>query len=112
MTGLITDEMRSRKSAEWEAELETIRRGTAKHEHASHDYAVTGSKILELAKHAHSLFIQQNSQDQTRLLKRYFRTAGSIAEVFQLLTLSRSIYSSTAMKVEIGWVSGTISATI
>ena len=34
-----------------------------------YDYAVTGSKILELAKSAHNLFIQQNSQDQARLLK-------------------------------------------
>ena len=32
-------------------------------------YAVTGSKILELAKNAHNLFVQQNSQDQARLLK-------------------------------------------
>ena len=41
--------MWSRKSSEWETELETIRGETAKHEQASHDYAVTGSKILELA---------------------------------------------------------------
>jgi hypothetical protein len=67
--GQITDEMWSRKSSEWETELETIRGETAKHEQASHDYAVTGSKILELAKSAHNLFIQQNSQDQARLLK-------------------------------------------
>jgi hypothetical protein len=33
------------------------------------DYAVTGSKILELANSAHNLFIQQNSHDQARLLK-------------------------------------------
>src|SRR5688572_21843892 len=61
--------MWSRKSSEWETELETIRGETAKHEQASHDYAVTGSKILELAKSAHNLFIRQNSQDQARLLK-------------------------------------------
>lgn len=52
LAGQITDEMWSRKSAEWETELQTIRRETAKHEQASHDYAVTGSKILELAKSA------------------------------------------------------------
>ena len=69
LAGQVTDEMWSRKSAEWETELETIRGETAKHEQASHDYAVTGSKILELAKSAHNLFIQQNSQDQARLLK-------------------------------------------
>jgi uncharacterized protein YciI len=42
---------------------------TATHEHASYDYAVTRSRILELAKNAHSLFIQENSHDQARLLK-------------------------------------------
>ena len=70
------------KSSEWQTELETIRGETAKHEQASHDYAVTGSKILELAKSAHNLFIRQNSQDQARLLKTLLRTARSIAEVF------------------------------
>jgi hypothetical protein len=69
LAGQVTDEMWSRKSAEWETELETIRGETAKHEQASHDYAVTGSKILELAKSAHNLFIQQNSQDRARLIK-------------------------------------------
>jgi hypothetical protein len=46
----ITDELWLRKSAECEAELGAIRRETARHERASHDYAATGSKILELAK--------------------------------------------------------------
>jgi hypothetical protein len=39
------------------------------HEKASHDYTVTGSKIIELAKNAHNLFIRQDSTEQARLLK-------------------------------------------
>ena len=33
------------------------------------DYSVTGSKIVELAKNAHNLFIQQDPVEQARLLK-------------------------------------------
>jgi site-specific DNA recombinase len=65
----ITDEMWQRKSGEWEAELASIRRETAKHEKASHDYGATGSKILELARNAHNLFVLQDSHEQARLLK-------------------------------------------
>jgi site-specific DNA recombinase len=69
LAGRISDELWSRKSAEWEAELESTRRETAKHERASHDYGVTGSNILELAKTAHKLFVQQKPVEQARLLK-------------------------------------------
>jgi hypothetical protein len=58
-----------RKSGDWEAELASIRRETARHEKASHDYGPTGSKILELAKNAHNLFVLQDSHEQARLLK-------------------------------------------
>jgi hypothetical protein len=50
LAGRITDQLWGRKSAEWEAELAAVRRETARHEKASHDYGATGSKILELAK--------------------------------------------------------------
>jgi site-specific DNA recombinase len=69
LAGYITHGMWSRKSEEWEHDLEDIRRETAQHDMAGHDYAVTGSKILELAKNAHDLFVRQNSQEQARLLK-------------------------------------------
>ena len=69
LAGRITDELWVRKSAEWETELSAIRRETARHERASHDYAATGSKILELAKNAHNLFIRQDPREQARLLK-------------------------------------------
>ncbi len=52
LAGRIADELWLRKSAEWEAELASVRRETAKQEKASHDYGATGSKILELAKNA------------------------------------------------------------
>jgi hypothetical protein len=64
-----TQEMWSRKSHEWEAELEAIRLETGRHEKASRDYTVTGSRILELAKQAHSLFVQRSFEEQARLLK-------------------------------------------
>ncbi len=67
--GRITDELWLRKSGEWEAELASVRRETAKHEKASHDYGATGSRILELAKDAHNLFIRQDPNEQARLLK-------------------------------------------
>ncbi|MDQ3418590.1 MAG: zinc ribbon domain-containing protein [Acidobacteriota bacterium] len=69
LAGRITDELWLRKSAEWEAELASVRRETAKHEKASHDYGATGSKILELAKNAHNLFVLQDPHDQARSLK-------------------------------------------
>ena len=69
IAGRITDELWLRKSGEWESELAAVRRETAKHGKASHDYGATGSKILELAKSAHNLFIRQDSHEQARLLK-------------------------------------------
>ena len=61
--------MWTRKSQEWQRELEEIRRETIRHEKASADYSVTGSKILELAKSAHNLFTRQDSDEHARLLK-------------------------------------------
>jgi DNA invertase Pin-like site-specific DNA recombinase len=69
LAGHITDEMWTRKSQEWQRELEQIRRDTSRHEKASADYSVTGSKILELAKNAHNLFIRHDPTEQARLLK-------------------------------------------
>ena len=69
MAGRITDELWIRKSAEWETELSAIRRETTRHERASYDYAAPGSKILELPKNAHNLFIRQEPREQSRLLK-------------------------------------------
>jgi site-specific DNA recombinase len=69
LAGKITDDLWTRKSEEWTHEQEAIRRETSQHERASQNYSVTGSKILELAKNAHKLFLQHDSRDQARLLK-------------------------------------------
>jgi site-specific DNA recombinase len=69
IAGRISEELWRRKSGEWEMELASIRRETAKHEQASHSYSETGSKILELAKQAHSLFIRQDPSEQARLVR-------------------------------------------
>ena len=60
--------MWQRKSKEWEQELADIRRDTALHESASHDYMAKGSKILELAQTGPAQFLTQNSAEQARLL--------------------------------------------
>ena len=49
--------------------LADVRRDTALHESASHDYAAKGSKILELAQTAPAQFVSQNSAEQARMLK-------------------------------------------
>jgi len=106
LAGKISDELWLRKSAEWEAELESTRRETAKHERASHDYGVTGSKILELAKTAYSLFKQQDPAEQAKLLRILHRTARSTVELFIPPTVSRLISWSEGTKVGMGWATG------
>ena len=69
LAGRVSDELWQRKSGEWETELASIRRETARHERASHDYGAMGSKILELAKNAHNLFIRQDPHEQALFLK-------------------------------------------
>ena len=59
LAGRITDELWLRKSADWETELGSIRRETARHERASSEYGATGSKIIGLAKNAHNPFIRR-----------------------------------------------------
>ncbi len=69
LAGKIDDDLWTRKSAEWSRELQDIRRETGQHERASQSYIVTGSKILELAKNAHKLFLQHDPHEQAKLLK-------------------------------------------
>jgi site-specific DNA recombinase len=69
IAGRITDELSLRKSGEWETELAAVRRETAKHEKASHDYGATGSKILELAKSAHNLVHSAGSEGTSAIVE-------------------------------------------
>ena len=66
--GAQSDDLWQRKSKEWE-EPADIRRDTALHESASHDYMAKGSKSLELAQTAPAQFLTQNPAEQARLLK-------------------------------------------
>jgi site-specific DNA recombinase len=69
LSGQISEELWTRKSAELESQLETVRTEMARHEHASHDYEKTGLQILELAQSAYSQYVTQNAPEQARLLK-------------------------------------------
>ncbi|MGH9372513.1 MAG: hypothetical protein ACRD15_13355, partial [Vicinamibacterales bacterium] len=69
LAGHVSDDLWQRKTQQWEQELADIRRDTALHESASHDYAAKGSKILELAQTAPAQFVTQNSAEQARMLK-------------------------------------------
>lgn len=88
-----------------------IRRDTAFHKTASHDYAAKGSKLLELAQTASAQFVTQIPAEQARMVTRCLRTARSTTEVFQLLGLSRSTCGPGRTKTEIGGVDGTSFAT-
>jgi transposase len=69
LAGRVSDDLWERKTHQWEQELADVRRDTALHETAGHDYAAKGSKILELAQTAPAQFVTQNSAEQTRMLK-------------------------------------------
>ena len=69
LSGHVSDDLWHRKTQQWEQELADIRRDTALHESASHDYAAKGSKILELAQTAPAQFVTQNPAEQARMLK-------------------------------------------
>ena len=68
LAGTISDQLWSRKSSAWEAELEAIRTELAKREQATGDYAATGASILELSQQAYTLYVTQERAEQRRLL--------------------------------------------
>lgn len=69
LSGRISDDLWTSKSAELEAELQRVRADMERHERASHEYEATGLQILELAQSAYSLYVAQNSREQARLAK-------------------------------------------
>jgi hypothetical protein len=66
--GRIQEAFWTRKSAEWEAELTTVKAELARLSSAPPAYA-TGERILELAKSAHFLYLKQDPTEQRRLLE-------------------------------------------
>src|SRR6266851_2863464 len=69
LSGRISDDFWTTKSAELEVELQRVRGEMARHEHASRQYETTGLQILELAQSAYSLSVTQKPHEQARLVK-------------------------------------------
>ena len=69
MSGRTSDAFWSRKSAEWEAELQTVDAERARLEATHAPVVATAEKILELAKKAEILYKSQKPSEQRRLLE-------------------------------------------
>ena len=67
--GRITENFWTRKSEQWEVERRTVEAELTRLEQATGSLAVTGEKILELAKHAGVLYKTQVPAEQRRLLE-------------------------------------------
>jgi site-specific DNA recombinase len=75
LDGNIDAEFWARKSAEWRAEEQQVTMGLAGLDQASPDWLLNGSRILELAKQARFLYVNQNPAEKAKLLKMCYRTA-------------------------------------
>jgi len=108
LEGRISETFWTRKSQEWEAELQTIDRERARLQQPTTVASVKAAKILELAKQAENLYKSQTPAEQRRLLDWCFRTAPSIAEVSVPPTLSHSICWCEGTKRGIGGEGGSL----
>ena len=68
LDGRISEAFWTRKSGDWESELAVIDAELSRLSGPTPAYAVTGAKILELAKNAVSLYKKQSFTEQRRLL--------------------------------------------
>lgn len=69
LNGTITAELWSRKSAEWEDELVSVRQELAALENASMDYYQLGVQILELANSAYDKYLKQSAEQKAQLVR-------------------------------------------
>jgi hypothetical protein len=69
VSGRISDEFWTRKSQEWEAELQTVDGERARLDGPRPLVTATAEKILELAKQAEILYKRQDRAEQRRLLE-------------------------------------------
>jgi site-specific DNA recombinase len=69
VSGKISDEFWTRKSHEWEAELQMVDTERTRLQQPQPLATVTAAKILELAKQAEFLYKQQKPEEQRRLLE-------------------------------------------
>lgn len=68
LDNLLSEELWRRKSQFWESEILSIRGKLESFEKATFSYYEKGLEILELAKNAHRLYLQQNPLEQRELL--------------------------------------------
>lgn len=68
LEGRISGAFWTRKCEEWEADLATIDAELARLSRPTPAYAATAERILELAKTAHSLYLEQPNVDRRRIL--------------------------------------------
>ena len=68
-SGKISEELWTRKSQEWEAELQTVDSGRARIAQPRPCVMATATQILELAKQAEFLYKSQDPAEQRRLLE-------------------------------------------
>ena len=54
---------------EWREEQSGFFHQIQAHQQANENYLIQGSKLLELANKAHSLYLQQSSREKARLLR-------------------------------------------
>lgn len=66
--GTIDDRLWKKKSAGWNTELQDIEAQIEIHRRANLQYLDLGNQIIELARDAYDLYLQQSNQDRCRLL--------------------------------------------
>lgn len=68
LDGRLSESLWMRKSAEWESELATIAAELSRLSRPTPEYVVMGERILELAKTAHSRYLEEDLAERRRLL--------------------------------------------
>ncbi len=106
LEGRISEAFWTRKSQDWEQELQTIDRERARLQQPSGVTFVKVAKILELAKQAENLYKSQIPTERRRLLDVVLSNCTFDRGSLSPLTLSRSIYCCEATKLEIGGEGG------
>ena len=68
LSGTIDERLWKKKSTDWNTELQSIEAQIETHRHANQEYLEMGSQIIELAKDAYDLYLQQTNYERRTLL--------------------------------------------
>jgi hypothetical protein len=90
LSGKIDEEFWTRKSRQWQSELKEIRLSMARYENATKKNYELGITILELAKKAHQLYLQQDHHERRKLaqypiIELRLRARKSLSDIPQAL---------------------------